>query len=527
MFIYLIIGSIVLLNLLIAMMAKTFDAAGEAQRIKMRVILFNISSDKSPAFIPPPLNLIVIPLVAIFYAIEYTVTYVLCRVKNSYDLLVNIAPSFRTATMMSLDEQILYHNCQKQWVIVTGDGSQYCKAINYDPFSRKHTIMFKSAVSLYDHGVELKSEWKLDLMELIEAGLMDVDQFSGIYLGPDAAGLMDVDPVLAGQIGNRFWKNTMELLIIYNGGVDNMKRYNITDTTPKNDYRSPYWTCGYCKAYVQESKVSLKNFGRFFNMKDTDVNMMSKRQPCICPNCWRVRFERKNRIYLVWETLSIWLFYCCVIPPLILIVGFLKLLKVISNPGQMFLVKSPSTEATVDWCYQESLVNYVADVTESLSRDHVIWKKIHSVQYIDIMALAQRIDDYILKFGQDELSRFYFYDGFINKDGIIEHPDQKENASRSKRKVRKAIWQNYFRPLAQTLFTEIKQSKKDYIPLHSFLRYPLDMALVTDGFQDFFDMAAEECGLDEIQPLNELNVEDIVKALEELKFLNCREGKKK
>eukprot|EP01084_Bolivina_argentea_P297201 511984_1 len=133
MFVYLIIGSIVLLNLLIAMMSKTFDAIEETQQIKMRISIFNIARtlDSNPAFIPPPLNIFAMTLSVIFYGIEWIIRVCSCCKKEKFDLIAVIMPSFMRKRKLELDEQILWENCKRYWEITTDRGLTKCKAIKF------------------------------------------------------------------------------------------------------------------------------------------------------------------------------------------------------------------------------------------------------------------------------------------------------------------------------------------------------------------------------------------------------------
>ena len=70
---YLVIGSLVLLNLLIAMMAKTFDTIEEDTTAAIIFSRFQLALDRdtSACFMPPPLNVFAMGFLIIFYLIEW------------------------------------------------------------------------------------------------------------------------------------------------------------------------------------------------------------------------------------------------------------------------------------------------------------------------------------------------------------------------------------------------------------------------------------------------------------------------
>eukprot|EP01084_Bolivina_argentea_P293906 505597_1 len=397
---------------------------------------------------PPPLNLLVMVLVIIYYIIE-SIFY--CCQKS--DLVMHIMPPFIKPIVVPLDEQILFNNCNMTWsTMTTNMGEMEYKAVKYDAVSRKHTLQFDTPVGL-NGNLTRKCEWKLSLMDLIETD----QQFENAEIN-----------------SNRLWPEHSatigQLLVKYNGEDRISKRKNEIEKMKK------IWRCGYCRGSVRESDVSISNLGSWLNIKESELTIINKGHPIVCSNCWRVKFERDIQIYFVWECLSIWLFYVLLWPLLIVIIGFVKLVSTILNPTQMILVKSNTkkndSKDKVDSCYpNELLANFLVNSQKSqLSSVDPIWFKMSSKKFIDAALLKKlrkmikdKIGEHILRCAEDEWSQSEFYDDFIYMRNVADIKERNE------------ICQNYFKPLADTLFTEMTRFREDYVPLRLFLRYPLDM----------------------------------------------------
>ena len=84
---------------------------------------------------------------------------------------------------LSLDEQILYDECHREWEITTHKGLSKCRIIKFTPSTKKHYVKFYSdnghpiRVSV-GNDVAKKHCWMLDLMELSEQQLIDLEQFA-------------------------------------------------------------------------------------------------------------------------------------------------------------------------------------------------------------------------------------------------------------------------------------------------------------------------------------------------------------
>ena len=153
----------------------------------------------------------------------------------SYPILAQ--PAFVRRSRLSLDEQILYDECNREWEIQTNKGLTKCRMVKYTAWNKKHTVEFydedgqKIRVSV-DHNVVKKHSWILDLIELSEEGLIDLKQFESLQT--DKSWILQAHGALA-------------------------------DEQPAGNV-SPYWICRYCRAYVKFSGSSLKRLCRLLNV---------------------------------------------------------------------------------------------------------------------------------------------------------------------------------------------------------------------------------------------------------------------
>ena len=145
-----------------------------------------VQFDSDASFMPPPLNVLAIGGVALFYVVDTIVECVsrlCCRQK--YDILNKFAPAFVKRRQLSLDEQILYDNCKRYWYITTNKGKTKCKVVKFAHSTKEHYVKFYDDD---DRGIRVsvrndvakKHGWMLDLLELCDQGLMDLDQFAEV-----------------------------------------------------------------------------------------------------------------------------------------------------------------------------------------------------------------------------------------------------------------------------------------------------------------------------------------------------------
>eukprot|EP01084_Bolivina_argentea_P293902 505593_1 len=570
MLLYLVIGSLVLLNLLVAIMAKTFDTIEETTRQSITFAKFKLAmnKDRTASFMPPPYNVIAFALIVLFYAIEYCINIVkrllYCCRKNKkfirFDLAVRLMPPFMRRRQLELDEQIVFENCQRRWIITTNKGTKWGKFVKYEAEIMHHYVQFTDEVSV-QNSVLKKKEWKLDAFDLYREGLLDMKQFE---------------------------INVTEKYT--NEAHESMKSQWCKSNDQKR--QSQYWICGFCRGYVKASKISTKKLAFMLRVHPMEMKIVNQLSPEICPNCYRTRLERK-RWELVCEITAYWLFMILIWWILILIFGFLLTLTLLADPERLEetftkLKKKLSTTNQKDSeaipkdellinsnnnddlqksnhdhnednklnnesdncnnstnnndhdhhepirhvCYHYKCSQLISNLNE-MDRDCImfddkheseVWKLLYTAkQRIDYALLEQKINEFIMLFAdEDELTEFEFYDDFVRKSALINHQINIKDGDTNDME----IWKNYFKPLAKTLFDEIKDLSKDQLPLHLFGRYPLDITLVQDDFQQFFKQQAEENELVH-KGLDELMIDDIVCALEELKFLNCRDNKER
>eukprot|EP01084_Bolivina_argentea_P097627 175499_1 len=581
MFLYLIIGSLVLLNLLIAMMAKTFS---DIKRDNVKYIIFSrfelaVTLNNNPAFIPAPLNLIAMILVIFFYVVEFPIRCVLWIInyclkicgnndkKLQFDLLLKIMPRFVKKRAYQLDDQILFRNCGRKWIVCTNEGETECKIIKYKPEINKHYVEFEGDVSI-NNSVEKKKNWLIDILELNEKGLISLEQFT------DEAYI------------DKEWSDKL---------YESMTKYGSN--------KSPYWICAYCKQFVKESKVAIKMLGWKLHVRDIEMKIINRHSPSICPNCYRNRLERR-RFTLIWELFSYWTYNIIMFPILISLVGVIRILKRIMHPKEMKqglvqlrkklcsrdtshdeynhrnvwnkgeeleiedlsskdwkkakivwskanricvriieqeidkqdmtlsmlnLTVFPSAEnqeiildlykdkdrirevlnpEVCNYHYKDwQLINAVRDLDDehaelfSIDEKHDIWRALYGAKHsIEPFVLKETISDHILALSKDhEIMPADFHSDYIGIDEIIKECGLN-------------VWNNYFLPLATTLFNEIQILANDKVPLHLLARYPFEVSLVLDDLDTY--LSAERPEL--------VTTKQIIDALRDLKFLNLK-----
>ena len=469
-----------------------------------------LNLDTDPSFMPPPLNVLAMALLVVFYGLDKTINFIricICKKRIPYDLAALILPAVLKQRKLELDEQILFHNCHKVWTITTHKGPTRCIATKYDKYVHKHLIQFfdtggknghqyrkkwrKMHVSV-DGNVARKHEWLLDLMELSERGLMDIKQFEHA----------DVDA---------YWMQEV---------YDGIKQSRLQGT------ESPYWICGYCRRFVKESEATMRQFGRLLNVNDVELKLINKVSPVVCPNCYRKRFERK-RWQFIWEIISIWIFKIVVFPLFFIIFGFMLLWTMIFDGDvrdrifQWYDKVVPTKYAkNGDGVYFDSCDKHYDDTTlianlNSLDEDiklfnssypDKVWVKSHQAQdKIDPFLLKKKVDDHLMRISvEDELTPFEFFVDYVNMKSL-KQIDNDANAGQQ-------IWNEYYKPLSMTIFKKIQKLRENHLPLHLFARYPFDMATLMDDFEQFFHQK---------KSLSNCTKKDLIDALDALKFLNC------
>eukprot|EP01083_Nonionella_stella_P213062 768781_1 len=513
MILYLIIGSLVLLNLLVAMMATTYESIDENATSAIIFARFQLalSLDDDPSFMPPPLNLVAIVFLVMFYAIEWIIKMVprCCSSYERYDLITLILPKFMKKRKIELDEQILFANCGQYWTIATDRGETRCKAFEYDYKLHQHEITFydehedEIEVSVED-AVEKKDTWLLDLMHLYEVGLLKLEQFEEVGI--------DLQYINKAKNDMKSSKNTKKA--------------------------SKYWLCGFCRSYVKESKSSIKRLGRLLNVNDMELKIINKVLPIVCPNCYRKRFHRK-RWELVWEIISIRIWYILVFPLFLMIFGCVLLLKMIQDldatarrfevlksklMGSKDKLLNQNTQTESRSADKQEQARYVTKhykdkqliaMLNTWSTEHpifdpnvrdIVWEKLDSAKdAIDPLLLKEKITNHVMNIStEDELGPFEFFEDYVDMASL-------------KRNGGARIWNEYFEPFSRTIFERIQHKRRDYLPLHLFSRYPFDLGGLLDDLEDYFRRTSE----DEHAVLSECSKEELLSALNKFRFLNC------
>eukprot|EP01084_Bolivina_argentea_P257963 434701_1 len=260
-------------------------------------------------------------------------------------------PGFLKARKLELDEQIIFDNCGKSWMITTHKGATVCKAVKYNNSLNKHYMKFydtngypnddKKWIGLrvsVENDVAKKHCWFLDLMHLHQVGLMGLKQFERVKV-------------------DRAWTNAA---------------HDAMTQAKSKHVISPYWICGFCRGYVKESKASIKHLGRLLSISDIELKILHKVNPSVCPNCYRVRFERQ-RWEFVWEILSLWTFYFIVFPILFIIFGIMMLLRIIRDPAEM---------ARTWEILKTRIYNDVEEVVEFVTHENHIVNKEEKARYV-------------------------------------------------------------------------------------------------------------------------------------------------
>eukprot|EP01084_Bolivina_argentea_P015925 29840_1 len=140
--VYMIIAAIVLLNLLIAMMAKTFDSINETTISQIIFARFELALelDNESSFMPPPFNVFAMMGMIIFYIIEFIINHTIfcCSKKHHFDLCVLIMPNWLKHKKLELDSQIVGSKCH----ILTSEGDSIGLITSFDSDVHHHEITF-------------------------------------------------------------------------------------------------------------------------------------------------------------------------------------------------------------------------------------------------------------------------------------------------------------------------------------------------------------------------------------------------
>eukprot|EP01083_Nonionella_stella_P151295 483244_1 len=518
MLIYLVIGSLVFLNLLIAMMAKTFDTIQDDTTSAIVFSRFELAMiyDNNATFMPAPLNVISYAFFALFYLIEFALSTcnnrcccTCCtRNKGQYpiDLAILMMPGWMKRRNLEIDDQIVckqyrartadkdlsrtktinkqnsfhprnadtQYNMVEQntldvdeqdtcaddkewkWEIKTNRGDKTkCRIIGYRQDIMKHTVQFKKRVCVGD-SVTFQTRWLLDLWELKDRGAIDFAQFY--------------------QSVDHEWTWHAH---------QSMNKYKDAPA------RCPYWICRYCRGYVKRSAVSIKRLGRLMKVSDLEMKLVLSHAPNICPNCYRHREECK-RWQLVLEIISAWLFE----PVRWIMWVFLKVIAFISrcmcracgkqkendNEGGDDKDDIQMSDCVPNEIYDSMLLQqlgkYEQDEDDNLwnnGEQDMIWKTLKKAkENVDHSLLKKKIERHIMhKSIEDDHSYHEFKDDFVEFDDFV--------------KFDHSAWNNHFEKYSHAIFLDIKRETSEKQPLQLFARYPFDVHMVLDEFDDWWE----------------------------------------
>eukprot|EP01084_Bolivina_argentea_P145456 254946_1 len=487
MIIYLIVSALVLLNILIAMMAKTFDTIHEdtTSTIMFSKFALTYSISTSTAFTPPPLNIVAMALNVLFNCIELMINWprllchLCCRRKSKMefeiiDLSLSLMPDFLRERKLGLDDQIVSvykedHKDHWPWVIKTNEGPTKCRITDYDEEKMKHTVEFPYEVSIEPHVLK-KKKWYLDLLDLAvnSDDLLDISQF-----------VCKVDQKWVNE-AHRDMKSGWWKLV------------TCSPTVTNNCCHSDYWICGFCRSYVKTSRVSLMRLGEVLKLNNIELGVVRAANPNVCSHCYRVRLER-DRYQLVSEILSLWIFYIIVGPILVIIFSFLVFL----NSPIMYIKHWNEQLANVidrgkkngclhrlfrlsygDQCYckeyYDSTLNKMLKAKSG--EDHLfdeekafdVWGFLHEAKHaIDVVELKEKINDHMMTITTDNpLTEQVFLDEYV----AIKELESIEDAEQ----------------LSKAIYNHIAKNTDDEMPLHLFRKYPFDSGLLLNDIQEGF-----------------------------------------
>eukprot|EP01083_Nonionella_stella_P108664 316222_1 len=478
-------------------MAKTFDMIQDDTTSAIVFSRFQMAMiyDKNVTLMPAPLNVVAFAFLALFYLVElircdnrsYCSCFnrsccSCCKIGNyRLDLAILLMPKWMKERTLEIDEQIVckdedtrahtmstrnnnnteYHLAivqtddqdskrmemrdeddeQWRWRIKTNRGEKTpCKIVGYREDLMKHTVEFKTKVSVGDNVTFLKRHI-LDLWDLKDRGGIDFDQF---YTSV-----------------NHEWT------------------HHAHESMNSNEYkdrhaRSPYWICKFCRGYVKRSTVSIKRLGRLMNVSDLEMKLILSHAPEICPNCYRHREECK-RWQLVAEIISNILFVPVRWIMLLVLQSIAFILRYVCQTGQQSVEENEDSNDRDELCVPsqiygdvmllEKLRKYEQDEDDNLwndnEDDNIIWKTLKKAKEdVEESLLIQQINTHIMhKSIKDDHSYFQFKDDFVEFDHFVEFDE--------------SAWTNYFEAFSHVIFTDIKHKTKDKQPLQLFARYPL------------------------------------------------------
>eukprot|EP01084_Bolivina_argentea_P225231 380680_1 len=112
---------------------------------------------------------------------------------------------------------------------------------------------------------------------------------------------------------------------------------------------------------------------------------------------------------------------------------------------------------------------------------------------------------------EDELTPYEFFINFINMESLVLNDGDN-------------LWYNYFGPISMRIFKQIQRLRSDYLPIYLFARYPFDIKELLDDLEQFYEQSVDYI---EKKSLQSLTRDDLLLALNKLKFLNCKDSEER
>ena len=316
--------------------------------------------------------------------------------------------------------------------------------------------------------IEKRYAFWLDLFELHDKGLIDFEQFNNI-------------PVTQEWIQNA--EKVRKQCKLDKNHVNHMD----------GEYFGPYWICGFCRRYVQESRVSIKRLGQELKITPVEMAIIHKIEPVICPHCYRKRMHIKRKQF-VWEIIALWIFYLIVWWILLIFVLLGMLLwhsselreqcrkckrdiaeKMEKEETGFIHTAMNAGEDDCDFCqfhYKDRQL--IAAMKNDHGDEHQLfdpeeandcWGYLHSAKHnVDPLILLERIEEHILNLSKEtQFTKFKFFDEFIKMDQL------------KGLRGSETIWEQYFMPLSEAIFNQIQGTSTDKVPLNLFAKFPFEV----------------------------------------------------
>lgn len=550
------------------MMANTFDAIGDgtAAAIVFAKFQLAINLDEGSNLMPPPLNIVAMMLVILFYMVEYFCNY--CKysvwwIRRWYtgeeikyihfDLALLIMPPFLKKRQLEMDEQCI----GKHFTILTSKGMLIAKVTGFDRPSQHHEIRFFKSVDDGDGNLVLEMENVRG-----EDGRIKLDEEGNNVQRPIKAKATFGHNILRKHI----WE--VDILQLASDGILDLDQFNdvvTAELTHRCMHDDRIWICNFCRSYATQSSVSLNRLARELNAEDLELRMLKRVQPEICPNCYRYRHDLA-RWRFVWELISLLLFYLFVWWMLFVSLGGILLLKLVIDPTALIeactkvfywvydkwvespfcsfccccnvevdehaheknILDSMNVSDDMAWCnvehhYQSRELVHALHTLDNdnlfvRGRRSALWTGLQKTKRsIDPTLLMKAVAKYINDISyEDEITEYDFFDDYLHFEALQEELINVE------------MWETRFKPLAAAIYSTIHSNRKYELHLHLFGRLPFSARVITDELERWWDDNNEaiDANLRGV-PVEKLQPAHIVVFLEKYQSLRCKNSEER